>query len=215
MDMWGNLPLRKVFSIVKEQVAFVRMLYHTKVAFITFNYDRSLEYFLFDSFYHSFQQSCQRQHAGDCVPFTIIHVYGAVAPLSLMDWYNNAQYYGDDCFKYFKQVKDYCENIHVIGEERANGDIKKQVKELLQEYKRIFVLGFSFDQDNLDVIDLPNNINENWKIWGTAKGMTEREIAEARSRINSRFPDYARNDPGYSNPIIKNVDSCSLLREYL
>jgi hypothetical protein len=118
---------------------------------------------------------------------------------------------------YFSMVEKRSTGIRIIGEERTgNGEsVKDQIKELLTKYKRIFFLGFGFDKDNLNAIDLPNKVNNDWSILGTAKGMTAGEIDEARSRINIKFPDYARHDPRYSNPVLKDVDSCSLLRQYL
>lgn len=189
------------------------LFWKNKVAFITFNYDRSLEYFLYDSFYHSFHQSCQRQHIKSCVPFPIIHVYGAVSSLSLPDWYNYVQDYGK-IHNYFKSVKERCEGIHIIGEERSGEDIKAHVKKLFADYKRIFFLGFSFAQENLDAINLPSSIDSTWKIFGTAKGLSEKERTEARERISVNFGKQDRHVK-YIYPLLEDVDSCALLRKYL
>jgi hypothetical protein len=186
-----------------------------KVAFITFNYDRSLEYFLYDSFFHSFNQKevDMRKYIDGLIPFPIIHVYDTVGALNLSDWFSHSiDYQGR--FNNFSSIEARSKDIRVIGEDRAGEEMRKQVKKLLVDYKRIFFLGFSYAQENLDAIDLPNEINENWNIFGTAKGMTEREIYEARRKISSNFPDYARNPP-FSNLRLKDVDSCSLLREHL
>jgi hypothetical protein len=195
--------------------------FENKVAFITFNYDRSLEYYLYNSFYHSFIQEEARirnnmlvgNNFKKYVPFPIVHVYGTVDSLSLSDWYNTSHNYRRK-FESFRIVETLSKGIKVIGEERVGESIKDEINKLLPDYKRIFFLGFGYAQDNLDSIDFPNSINNKWKIFGTAKGMTEREINEARSRINVNFPDHAKNYP-YSNPRLKDVDSCALLRDHL
>lgn len=180
------------------------------VAFITFNYDRSLEYFLHESFYHSFYQ--ERRDIEKLINFKIIHVYGVVDEFKTSDWpeHNYKHNYYDN----YLFIEGLSKNIRVIGEERVGESIKDEIKKLLPDYKRIFFLGFSFAQDNLDAIDLPKNINETWKIFGAAKGMTQRERNEARTRINSYFRDKSVADI-LKNPLIKDEDSCALLREHL
>lgn len=157
-----------------------------KVAFITFNYDRSLEYFLYDSFYHSFYEKRHdiENNIENYVSFPIIHVYGSVANISPADWYKNGcNYYGN--FNYFKSVENLSERIRVIGEERSDNGIKEQIEDLLKNYERIFFLGFSYAQDNLEAIDLLKNINKKTtRIYGTAYGMKRKEIKD----ISRRFP---------------------------
>jgi hypothetical protein len=188
---------------------------NNRVAFVTFNYDRSLEYFLYRSFYHSFNQERRliENNIKKYVPFKIIHVYGTVGGLSLEDWYGGSRNYGQK-FESFNLVESRSNLITVIGEEREGENIKEQIKKLLPDCKRIFFLGFGYAQDNLDAIDLPKNINQDWKIFGDAKGMTLRERNEARTRINAHFRDKVVVDL-LENPIIKDTDSCALLREYL
>lgn len=186
-----------------------------KVAFITFNYDRSFEYFLYDSFFHSFNQKevDMRKDINVLVPFPIIHVYGTVGALSLSEWFSHSTGYQGK-FNNFSSIESRSNDIRVIGEDRAEDEMKEQVKKLLADYKRIFFLGFSYAQENLDAIDLPNSIDQNYSIYGTAKGMTTREINEARTRINITFPDHARSRIS-TNPHLEDVDSCALLRENL
>lgn len=213
-DWWGYL-FNHMTSTFKNPDDYKHFC-ENQVAFITFNYDRSLEYCLYDSFHYSFQQ--RRKEIADriesCVPFPIIHVYGCVSPLSLTDWYDGAEDYKSDLFNSFKIIQKKSPNINVIGEERSGASVKDQVKELLQTFKKIFFLGFSFDKDNLDAIDLPKNINQDWTMYGAAKEMTERERNEARSRLNEHFRDKAVANM-LINPIIKDTDSCALLREFL
>jgi hypothetical protein len=199
-----------------------KYFFDNQVAFITFNYDRSLEYYLYSSFFHSFNQERIniRNNIRNYVPFKIIHVYGSVGPLSLTGWYGygNDIPYRDNNDSFF-MVEARSKGIRVVGEERTEAteggeSVKDQVKELLQKYKKIFFLGFGYDIDNLNAIDLPKNIDQTWKIYGSAKGMTEREIKEVRSRLTAHFPDKTVLHL-LEYPLIKDEDSCALLREYL
>ena len=197
--------------------------FKNQVAFITFNYDRSLEYYLYNSFYHSFsQQRTQiKNNIRDYVPFEIIHVYGTVGTLSLSDWYDNIRDYRHK-FGYFNYLKDKSKGIWVIGEESSGVSIKDQIKKLLLKYKRIFFLGFGYAQENLDAIDLMNNIDHTSKIYGTAKGMTTKEIRDVnncflvtKGTLHSVGNVRHRENDKYIDAIIKDAGCYQLLREYL
>ena len=196
--------------------------FNNQVAFITFNYDRSLEYYLYNSFYHSFRQECTQigNNIRDYVPFEIIHVYGTVGTLSLSDWYNNRQDYRRK-FEFFNLVEARSKGIWVIGEEISGESIADQIKKLLPKYKRIFFLGFGYAKENLDAIDFAKNISDKTRVYGTASGMTKKEIKE----ISGYFPiipgeTYYLQDTEESidttfRPTIKNINCRELLREYL
>lgn len=213
---WYSYLYNRMTERFKEPNDY-KQFFKNNVAFITFNYDRSLEYFLYDSFFHSFNQkqpNMRRDVIDELVPFPIIHVYGTIGSLSLSDWFDNCCDYKSKFNNRFNSIETRSKGIRVIGEDRAEEIIKEKIKELITGYKRIFFLGFSFAPENLDALDLPNSIDEKWQIFGTAKCMTEREIDKARNILNIKFPSHARSRI-YSNPMLKDVDSCALLREHL
>jgi len=217
---WYSLLFNRMTSSLNKPDDYKHFC-ENKVAFITFNYDRSLEYFLYDSFYHSFfdKRHDIEKNVEGCVPFPIIHVYGSVAHISQADWFqHNCNYYGD--FNYFVSVEKMSKGIRVIGEERSDNKIKEQIKELLKNCKRIFFLGFGYAQENLDAIDLIHNIHDKTRVYGTARGMTDKEI----SVISSRFPEikgetYKLEDGEIIDttfrPVIEDTSCYRLLREYL
>lgn len=217
---WYKLLFNRMTSTFNKPDDFKHFC-KNKVAFITFNYDRSLEFFLYDSFYHSFNNKKHyiEKNVDAFVPFPIIHVYGSVAQISLNDWFQNAcNYYSD--FNSFKAVEKMSQGIRVIGEERSDDEIKAKVKIILKDHKRIFFLGFSYAKENLDAIGILENIDTTWDIFGTAKGMTHKEI----DSVKSYFPFHERNIIGpverasyefTESPCIKDVNSYDLLREYL
>jgi len=197
--------------------------YENKIAFITFNYDRLLEHLLYSSFYHSFKENRENiaKKPNDYIPFPIIHVYDVVSPLSLDSWYNRSPNYRKDFFNNYETIKKVCTNIRVIGEERSGENVKDQVKKLLPDYKRIFFLGFGYDQDNLGAIDLLNNVDITWEIYGTAKGMTTKEINDVKNRLpvnrgSITFNHYSGEAVDTSvYATIENKNCYWLLREYL
>jgi len=192
-----------------------------KVAFITFNYDRSLEYFLYDSIYHAFYEKRHEieKNVDAFIPFPIIHVYGSVDEISPSDWYHDScNYYGN--FNYFELVEKLSKRIRVIGEERADNEIKEKVRELVKNYKRIFFLGFGYAQENLEAIDLLKKINyKTTFVYGTALGMTRKEIKDISMHFpviegETYFVEGEKIDTGFY-PKIEYKNCRELLREYL
>jgi hypothetical protein len=190
-----------------------------KVAFITFNYDRSLEYILYDSFFHSFHQNRKdiEFKIDNLVPFPIIHVYGTVDKIKTINW--PAHNYRAD-FDNYLLIEELSKGIRVIGEERTGESTKDQIKKLLPSYKRIFFLGFGYAQENLEAIDFLNNVTEDMQIYGTAKGMTRKEITDiiisipSKNKVVMKAPD-GRFIPLNSSVVIENINIVDLFKKYL
>ncbi len=179
---------------------------NNKVSFITFNYDRSLEHFLYTCFSngHNFNNY-------DITPLELFkeipikHVYGKVAKL---DWEREGE---ELCIEYKGYIQDYNtldrlkDNIHLIDE--RDGKINIEIGNLIINAERIFFLGFSYADENLAMLDIPEVLNQKHRIYGTAFGMTENEI----NKIKSKFSPNANSD----RLRIDNKDCLGLLREYL
>lgn len=190
-----------------------------KVKFITFNYDRSLEHYLYDSFYHSYYSKMFEQPAKheDVMPFEIIHIYGKVAPLP---WQDNKNGLGYGLNRKDKEhrlvVEELTENIRVIYS-RVDDSIER-AKEIIKNTNRLFFVGFGFAKENLEVLGLPANMNVEQEIYGTALGMTDREIDKLKKLIYYRI---SGNRPTINMDIqmdkikIEKMDCRQLIREYL
>ena len=74
-----------------------------------------------------------------------------------------------------------------IVEERDQEEVKEAVWGLIEKYKRIFFLGFGYAEENLRAIGFPGKVNEAWQIYGTAKGMTQKEIREVKRSLAKNF----------------------------
>jgi hypothetical protein len=203
---WYKLLFNRMISELKEPSDFVKFR-ENKVAFITFNYDRSFEHFLYDSFLHAFWD---RRHdfepsINEFIPFPIIHVYGQVDKTM----WNGGSDYKAKCD--FLKINKLSENIRVIGEV-SGAFFKEKIAAILSEYKKIFFLGFRYAKENMDVIGMPGFVNENWNMFGTAYGMTKREIDNVKRTFTNNFTDKGARR---INPRIEDKTSYELLREYL
>ena len=207
---WYKLLFNRMISTFNEPSDFDKFR-ENKVAFITFNYDRSLEYFIYESFYYTFWEKrhdiesafVSLEGIKKYIPFPFIHVYGQVDKIK--------EHGGSDYREKFafSDIEKLSENIRVIGE-RANNIA--EIKKIITESKRIFFLGFGYAKENMDSIGILDIINEDWKIYGTAKRKTAKEIEDVQSAFRRTFSKPLT--PRFS-PNIEDANCYELLRKYL
>ncbi len=186
-----------------------------KVSFITFNYDRSLEHFLYESLINSFKDKIGNRplSKNDILPFEVVHVYGKIAPLHWQS--DNHLEYGCDLKI---DAEQYTDNIGVIYSRADEKAILKAVN-LIKKAERIFFLGFGFADENLGVLDLPSILDMEKKLYGTAIGMTEREKRRIENLIRKGMvgdkPGLGDTRLARAKVKIENMDCLKLLQEYL
>lgn len=129
------------------------------VKFITFNYDRSLEYFIFNAIknYYGIEQ---RDAISIYNKIDFYHVYGKLAAL---EWEsedpNNRLKFGDD-FKDFpcdtdEKLYRCISNIKVVNEDRSNFEsISNKCKDWIQESDKVYFLGFGFLELNYKLLGI-------------------------------------------------------------
>jgi len=155
---------------------------NNKVSFVTFNYDRLLEYFLFNSLNHTYgkdQEDCRM--ALKNIP--IIHLHGR---MGFLPWQSN-----DDTRPYSSTInvdaiKVCMKNIKIIHEDISDGRDKdfENAKRCIKQSERVYFLGFGYDETNMErlgVRDIPPG-----KALGTAYHI---QGAAARKRIKAVAPN--------------------------
>lgn len=187
-----------------------------RISIITFNYDRSLENFLYLGITRSFKeyQGGRPLSETEILPFPILHVYGQVAPLQWQGDRGGLEYAPDS----HPNAVDLAENIRVIYE-RTDESID-QARKIIKGAKRIFFLGFGYAEENMEALGLPGILNNEQEIYGTAFGMTDKEIREIKNSIyggmkGNEKKHWAHKDIAEALIKIKGVDCLSLLREHL
>ena len=204
-DWYSYLYQRMTETLTKPDS--YKQINQNKISFITFNYDRSLEFFLYESLINSFNLEYTANYPySDLLPFSIQHVYGQLSTLPCQKQSSLAYRLAPN----IKTLQKLCSNIRVIYDRTDENlmDIKKEISAA----KRIFFLGFGFAKENIDVLDIPNLLTDKHQIYGTAFGMTNKEILRVRSQLSQNFKN---KDPVLHNPRIKNMNCYEILREYL
>ncbi len=191
-------------------------LKENKVSFITFNYDRSLEHFLFTTTQNTYSKSNEAcANALENIP--IIHVHGALGKLP---WQiKDGLAYGADFEESGKSVDKLnavdraSQQIKVMTENQSSSEEFGIALNLLSSAERIYFLGFSYHSMNLRrlrINDLFRHANASTgfdynppleELVGSAKGLEE-------SERNSVYKNWAINLPD------SNSDSLLFLRRY-
>jgi hypothetical protein len=185
-----------------------------KISFITFNYDRSLEYFLYDSFDCSFSEFSEKKEfnvAQYLKKLKILHVYGQIAPLK---WQSSE---GVDYAPVINEdlLQKASKNIRTIYEEKQNPELTEAQK-ILKDADQIFFLGFGYAPENMEVLGLPGAISpvKCW-VFGTAFGLNETEINHIRKQIIKGVQFDRLDFSKEKRIVIKPMDCVELLRNHL
>ncbi|MDP2939478.1 MAG: hypothetical protein Q8O13_05330 [Candidatus Omnitrophota bacterium] len=173
-----------------------------EISFITFNYDRSLEQFLFEALANQFNKSYQ-ECAEKIKNIPIIHLYGQ---LDFLPWQNGNGFpylYQKDSFVRLRNARD---NIKLLTEEREVGESQEfqAAYKLIEKADKIYILGFSFDETNLERLNV--SLMKDKTITATAYELerSKRRWVEQhfRSKINTDI-------------FLLELDALSLLKEHL
>jgi hypothetical protein len=172
-----------------------------KIRIISFNYDRSLEYYLGRKLAATYFSPPGTIFGIDKVgkwanigftaietDFSITHPYGTLGSLTRIPYggANNHRDFG----------KEMSSNIKVIGEDRSDIDSFSKAREWLATAKTIVFLGFSFDQTNMERLGLAKGLtraiherkeNPFRKVNPMTYGF---ERAERNTLINKYFSDF-------------------------
>lgn len=172
------------------------------ISFITFNYDRSLEHFLYDSLRHSFNGISQEKIVEQLNKIKICHVFGQIGPLEWQGQYSEISYRVNINNI---SIDSLCDNIRIVYEEEENPKLE-EAQEILSKADRVFFLGFGYAEENLYALKIPKILGNVQRVLCTAMDFTKREINGIRSIF--------QND-GTRSVVIQNLDCLALLREYL
>ena len=173
------------------------------ISFITFNYDRSLEQFLFEAIRARFDKSSD-ECGKKLKNIPIVHLYGQLDSLIWQDR-NGMPYVPEDGL--IHRIKGATKNIKLISDER---DINKSLEfqkayKLIENAQKIYFLGFGFDETNLERLNI--TLMKGKSIRATALG-----LEPSRQRWAKR---YFGEKASTILHFFENVDSLSLLQKDL
>ncbi len=204
---WYTCLYRRMIQGLETPEDLLRIS-ENKVSFITFNYDRSLEHYLFNNLYGLLKNAgvSKEAVATKLVEIPIIHVYGKTGYLPWEGKAAPSVHYGFDKRLPGEIAIQTQKMINLIYEERKDSPELERAKKLISNADRIIFLGFGYDEMNLSILGLPG-LMQNKLVLGTAFNLTENE----RNQIETKL-GFGRLHP--ESKII-DCDCLMLLREHL
>jgi hypothetical protein len=153
-----------------------------KVSFVTFNYDRTVEHFLFVCLKNTFGRSIEETGAV-VEKLPIVHLHGRLGHLP---WQNQKATieFADNQID-VRKMEIVTRQIKVVHEELTDGRDRdfELAHELLSKAEKVYLLGFGFGSRNVErlkLIDLAPKLFQ-----GTAFGLTQKEANNCRMMCSS------------------------------
>lgn len=148
------------------------------VAFITFNYDRCIEHYLFHalmSYYHiSEEESAQIINKR----FTIIHPYGSVGRLPWQSGEERSVAFGEQSDRDLQAI---AEKIYTFTEHLHDDKDLADMRGLVKKAKKIVFLGFAFHPQNMQLLSVQNSMAK--EVYATTYGMSDNDRKVVKSLI--------------------------------
>ena len=141
-DNWYRYLLNRLSSETWNELDF------SQLKIVTFNYDRSLEFYLKGSLQHAYGKTIEEVEE-KLSQLEIIHVYGSLGSAFKTD---------QDFLTYGAKLESEIvlkssKNLRVIPEGRDSDPVLNQARELLTQADAIAFLGFGFDSINIKRLD--------------------------------------------------------------
>jgi hypothetical protein len=174
------------YALLAQQVFGQRShLENSRVGFVTFNYDRSLEHFLFTSLKYRYDLD-EDEAASFVNSMSIDHVYGKLGSLP---WERPGPHEApSNCFRQYsvqatlEEIANCASCLHLIHDSQAASKPLKHIAYHLGSYDAIHFLGFGYDPMNLKRIGITSNVIMK-TLFGSAFGLGSQSIA----RIEEEF----------------------------
>lgn len=135
------------------------------VSFVTFNYDRTLEHFLANRLRNTYGVDTGKAW-DEAKMIRIVHVYGSLGEFSPSLTHRPVRSTPVELFELGPppgtgpftptEIKQASESIRLMYEDRSNQSGVTEAKELIRAAKCVCFLGFGFDPDNVERLDLRN-----------------------------------------------------------
>ncbi len=185
---WYQLLFKRLNSPFEE-------FQNNKLSIITFNYDRSLEQYLFKAFKNTHIGKREEEYKEKLNQFRILHVYGS---LGRLDWqFDNPENnlplvsYGHTLDR--DTVYSAAESIKIIPPknqrevfdvvQKSISDEFNKAQKLIAGAEALYFLGFGYNQDNMKRLGGIETLQKPLKNMGTVKGLGHQEFQEIR-RMN-------------------------------
>lgn len=156
-----------------------------RVSVLTYNYDRSLEHFLFTALKSISEDKSNQECAEKLSEIPIIHLHGRLGRLPWQPESGAEQPLLYDADATPEQLRVSAESIKIIHEDIGEYPESVRVKQLLDEAERVYFLGFGYHHKNVQRLNL-QEVDQPKQMQGTTVGFTGREVQELKVRLENK-----------------------------
>jgi hypothetical protein len=165
------------------------------LTFVVFNYDRSLEYFLYYAL-RLYYRTNSEDSAEIVKNAKIFHPYGHVGeqPWDTEGVFRVDRSVPQELLDNVKNIKTFTESTRVLG-------VPDEIQAALTSAQTVVFLGFSYLQQNMDLLARCNSYNttvtgvkKDLSIFGTAVGESEENISVARQYLGQNVFKHTREN---------------------
>lgn len=157
--------------------------FNSKIGFVTFNYDRSLDFFFYKVLMESFySKNIDRLSSSISHFIPIKHIYGS---LGCLPYQTGFQREYANSFTSLGGIREIASQLRTYHERQEEGHYIDLLYNQLDDCNRVFFLGFGYHEINLNILTkfLPK---ENCSYYGTALGLSSRESKYIETLFNDR-----------------------------
>jgi len=166
-----------------------------KLAIVTFNYDRSIEHYLFTTLKHRY--NLQDKECADIIKkIPIIHVHGSLGKLPWQG--SRSRSYGQKIMERHgadisdKEIIDASRQIKVVSEADKRSPEFKKAYQVINNATKIFFLGFGYYELNLKrlrIKSITGYPDYGEDVYGTSYGMGNSDLEIINRGWNIKFKD--------------------------
>lgn len=211
---WYTYLFRHMTETLNEPDSYNDFKNNT-VSFITFNYDRSLEHFFYQSLRNSFISAEADKIFEQFKSIPIHHVYGRLPNLPFENSTSNVPYGpGNQHSLSPMSINQYSKNIKIMYERQESE--YEEMTDIIRHAERIFFLGFGFAKENVERLKINEALDYGQAIFGTAFGHTEKEKVKFVQTLVSGIIDHSLKSQLRKGGIkLEDCDCLQLLRDWL
>jgi hypothetical protein len=147
-EAWTEQFLGMAISAVKRDCIWDVF---SNVTIIKFNYDRTLEHYLYSALQRRFEVS-EKDSVRAISQLHIIRPYGTVRPLPWQKEQINRVEFGYDISNDFDQLHNISERIRTYTEQITEPELQHALTQAVNNAKQVVFLGFGYHQQNMRLI---------------------------------------------------------------
>jgi hypothetical protein len=215
---WYRLLAEKLTRGLNDKEDFCERFSDNRATIITFNYDRSLEYYLFGSFHSGFglDDSDYSMIIKQMEHIPIFHLHGQVARLPWQESKKGRAVEYEEELSIPNVIEwGLLRNISVAQEAFDDeSENYKEAQKAMDSARTVFFLGFAYAEENLAKLAL-SSLNRDASIYGTAYGMRDAERTQAKKTVERYRRTEASREISPFNFAGDEDDCMVLLRDWL